>query len=73
MAKFPLAWHEQNCRALIASTLRFEAEVLCMNIKLDKMRADADFYARQIEAAQRRGLDGFDPERFLHQRPAKVG
>lgn len=58
-------WHRRN----LASRKDYLSRKIDQQSQLDReiirLQNDIDFSSRQIDAALDRGMDGFDPERFL--------
>jgi len=48
------------------------AEIERMKREIARTQAEIDRLDEQIAEAERRGLDGFDEERFMKPRPKKV-
>lgn len=63
--KFPIEWHRRN----LANRKNYLSRKIDQQSQLDReiirLQNDIDFSSRQIDAALDRGMDGFDPERFL--------
>lgn len=70
--KMPIAWHEEclvNARRnLDEAERRFARE----NENMKRRRTDVIAYETKITEAKKRGLDGFDSERFLRQRLKRI-
>lgn len=66
--KFPIAWHKDNLRNFEQSLQQAERELLHFQARVERMRSELAFRKRQIEEAERRGLDRFDPDRILVKR-----
>lgn len=69
--KFPISWHEEclknsedYLRKMRAWTLKYVADYRRQREAVRQRRA-------QLEEAKRRGLDGYDHERFMKKRGAK--
>ena len=66
--KMTIAWHE-DCYKNYAEGFRKEREALERHMEqVDRMRLDVAAYGHQIDEAKRRGMDGFDRERFMKRR-----
>lgn len=63
--KMPLAWHKKNLRNGTRTLKAEERRLEELKGTVKRMREDMDFRIRQIEEAERRGIDGFDADRFL--------
>lgn len=70
--KYPLSWHkdgltnalrslEQRDAAAVRDVLRAQADIARRCAEINRCQA-------QIAEAERRGLDGFDPDKFLEPR-----
>lgn len=68
--KMPLDWHRQCARATRVALADYERRLADLQQTVDRLRADADSYDSQIVEAERRGVDGFDRERFMRSRQA---
>lgn len=71
-SKMPIKWHRQcyaNQKASLERRRMLASEEMswCANDALKLA-----FYGDQIIEADRRKLDGFDPERFMKKRPTKA-
>lgn len=70
--KRPISWHER-CLENTKASLELKAhEAARIQKDLERLQRQASFYEAQIAEAVRRGLDGFDAERFMKERPKKV-
>jgi hypothetical protein len=66
--KHPVPWHEE-CLVNMKNNLSDEQMRLKLHAQRVKTLADKVMFAeRQIVEAKRRGLEGFDPDRFLVKR-----
>lgn len=68
--KFPMAWHKKNAENSTLSLIGHERELARMLSNIEFARASHNFYIAQIAEAEKRGVDGFDPERFMVKRRA---
>lgn len=69
--KMPLAWHKQ---CLVNATLSAQSmrESLKRQIEsCERLEEENRFSAQQIAEAERKGMDGFDPDRFMANRRVK--
>ena len=66
--KMPIAWHEE-CHKNASETLRRDREALERHMEqVERTRLDVTAYGQQIAEAKRRGVDGFDRERFMQSK-----
>ena len=63
--KFPIEWHEKALVNQQAYVARLAAELKDMQVRLDRVTAEAATYERQINTAKAAGKDGFDSERYM--------
>ena len=71
MSAQPLAWHRQ-CFANVLKTLEDEeANLQRVQERVAGLRASANLYREQIEAAEREGKEAFDSERYKVARKAR--
>jgi hypothetical protein len=69
--KQSLNWHRMalaNARAVEDQCRKERVEI---THKLNRLEAENERYAAQIMEARRRGMDGFDSERFMKKKGAK--
>lgn len=66
----PLEWHRQNCANSIESLAEKRRQIQRMQYDLERHEADVRFHEQQIAEATKRGLEGFDRDRFLVKRKA---
>jgi hypothetical protein len=65
MSKMPLAWHGQCVDNAARTLAEKKAAVANQQREIDREEALLEFRKRQLSAAVSRGLDGYDPDRFL--------
>lgn len=66
-----VAWHEERL-ANVRQTLEREKEGLArLQSRIEQIEADVLLLNAQIAEAKRRGIAGFDADRFLKKRSAK--
>ena len=63
--KFPIAWHKDCLNNLQRSMAEAERTAQRAVQNFERIRAHALDYEAQIAEAEKRNMDGFDPERFL--------
>lgn len=64
----PIAWHEE-CHANQYSHLQAKRKELESHMaEVDRLARDVTMYGQKIAEAKRRGLEGFDTERFMNAR-----
>jgi hypothetical protein len=63
--KYPIQWHKECLRNMTASAQKKREEANRVREDADRIDRDVAFLARQIEAAEKAGKDGFDGERFM--------
>ncbi len=63
-----LLWHKETITALRSTLAYQERELSGLRERVFKLRADVEFYERQITEAERRGKTAFDRDRFLKTR-----
>lgn len=66
--KFTLTQHRQMLKNVRAYARERTERANRANEEAGRYRADAEFYAKQIAEAERRGLAGFDPDKFMKTR-----
>lgn len=71
MSKFPLDWHRKGLNSSEIHLARAEAELERVTENVERTRNYVEFMRRQIAEAERQGLDGYDPERFMVNRKTK--
>ena len=75
MSKFPLAWHKQGLentvRHVAETRANLAAYVARITDQINRSEEWISLTTAQIAEAEARGLDGFDPERFLVKRGRK--
>lgn len=67
----PILWHQQcleNQKAYLARELY---SLKRMQMFVERLKAEADFYELQIETAIAQGKTAFDCDRFMIKRPKK--
>jgi len=68
--KRDLGWHKK-CWENSERSIRAARDNLAREtIRLEAMQRDNDFRSAQITEAERRGLDGFDADKFMKKRTA---
>lgn len=65
ITKFPLEWHRECLANHRATISRQQVELERLKAEVQRSVVEAEFYAVQIEEAERRGMDGFDKDRLL--------
>lgn len=71
MSKFPIQWHE-DCLRNWKHTLDKERErIERMQRNYEQQLTEWYCYEDQITEAKRRGVDGFDRDRFMKERKKK--
>lgn len=70
--KFPLAWHREGLTNSKLHLTREEHRLASMVQSVDDLRGRVAFAQEQLDEAQRRGLEEFDPERFLRRRATRL-
>lgn len=63
--KQPIQWHKDCLKNMTASAIRKRDEANRIRDDADRIDRGVAFLARQIEAAEKAGKDGFDSERFM--------
>jgi len=63
--KQPIQWHKECLRNIIEYAKRKRDEANRVRDDADRIDRDVAFLARQIEAAEKAGKDGFDSDLFL--------
>ena len=75
MSKFPLAWHKQGLenavRHLAETQANLTTYVARIMDQINRSEQRIALTTAQIAEAEARGLDGFDPDRFLVKRGRK--
>lgn len=70
MAKMPIEWHRQCLVNLLAHLLQERDKVERAKASLERSESDFKRASDQLAEAERRGLDGYDADRFLVKRTA---
>ncbi len=65
MAKMGIDWHRNNLANQNIHIWANERRLASLKAEIERATKDADHLANQIIEATRRGLDGFDSDRFL--------
>lgn len=68
MTKQPLQWHEECLKKAKRFAAEAEQKALQARDLADRMTKDIEIREQQIAEAKKRGLSGFDQERFLVKR-----
>ena len=68
MAKMPMDWHKQSLLNSRISLATAERQVSRQMEAIQRQRERVEFYEQQVREAEKRGLDGFDGERFMKKR-----
>jgi hypothetical protein len=69
--KMPLAWHEEYLRNHEALHREKEKAYMRANRDLENSYAQLQFHRDQVAAAKARGLEAFDPVKFIVPRKKK--
>lgn len=64
----PIEWHEKCLENNKKSLLEDEAILQIMMGKINRLRCRIEKYQRQIEEAKRKGISGFDNEKFMRNK-----
>ena len=68
--KFPMDWHRDCFKNVTAHVAGLRRDVERRANELAKSESELARYAEQIAEAEKRGLDGFDRDKFLTRRKA---
>lgn len=63
--KMSLEWHRNCLKNWKQNAERAVVAAERAKVDADRMAKEVAFYEKQIEAAEKAGKDGFDPERFM--------
>lgn len=69
-SKFPLDWHRECLSNRRKSLARQQEQLDRLKAEVQKSVVETEFYANQIEEAERRGMTDFDKDRLLIKKPA---
>lgn len=69
--KFPISWHEECLKNAEYYLRQVRARALKCVADYRRQREEIRQQRAQLEEAKRRGLDGYDRERFMKKRGAK--
>jgi hypothetical protein len=73
MSKMPLKWHEGCLQNMRISYQRKKEEAARVQADADRLSRDIFHYEMQIDEATKRGLDGFDVDKFRKRSSASKG
>jgi len=65
MSKMPMAWHEECLKNSHAYLTALERRAIEAQKDVDALRCRIEFEMAQFQEAERRGLDGYDSDRFM--------
>lgn len=71
MTKMPLDWHKECLKNQLEYLSEKERALERIRNEVTDLDNDTQFYKEQIAEAKRRGLDGFDRDRFMIPKPKK--
>lgn len=71
MAKWAIEWHESGLKNFKENYVRKQAELDRLNGELLRWEASILKTEMQIAEAKKRGMKGFDPEKFMKPRTPK--
>ncbi len=66
--KFPMDWHRECFKNVSAHVEGLRRDVARKTAELERSEIELARYAEQIAEAEKRGVDGFDRDRFLVKR-----
>lgn len=69
MPRFPMPWHRARLANHEYLLQEREKELAALQDNIDRLRARIVFSRAQIEEAVRRGVEGYDAERFMVKHP----
>lgn len=69
--KLPINWHKECLSNRYFSIKSKEERMNILKKELEREIADFDFYSSQILEAEKKGIESFDSDRFMHKRNKK--
>lgn len=65
MMKIPISWHEECLENRERGLHDAEVGLMMQTKRVERLREDYEFSIKQLKEAKKKGLDGFDNDRFM--------